>query len=478
MVSSKGLLLDKVRRTLSRYRMIGADEGVLVGVSGGPDSVALFHLLWSLKEEMGFSLVAAHLNHRLRREESDGDEEFVRKMAAKLGVRLITESVEVSRVAERESLNLEDAARRERYRFLLRTAKTLSLSKIAVGHTRSDQAETFLLRLLRGSGRRGLASIYPVKDGIIIRPLIETSREEVIAYLAENNLEYRVDSSNYDLSFQRNYIREVLLPLLEKNVSNNIKEILSRTAKVLREEDDFLNSYTTHLFDKLARIEDGRVIFDISQLRKQHLSIRRRLLREGIAHLKGDTLGLTFDHGEKVLQLLEEGKTGRRISLPGKVTVERRGGELVIRRKEPSAIEEFLYQVTIPGEVFIKEVNQKFKLTPLPLEEFKRHYRLKAEGCAFLDREKLSLPLTVRNRRRGDHFFPLGGEGYTRLKKFLINKKIPREDRDKIPLFISGGEICWVAGVQIGEGFKVTDTTQEVVIIGRERDAFKGASPL
>ena len=469
MVSSKSLLLvDKVRRTLSQYQMIGSGEGVLVGISGGPDSVALLHLLWSLKEDMSFSLVAAHLNHRLRGKESDGDEEFVRQMTTKLGVRLITESVEVGKVAEKESLNLEDAARRERYRFLLRTAKTLSLSKIAVGHTRSDQAETFLLRLLRGSGMRGLASIYPVKDGIIIRPLIETSREEVIAYLAENNLGYRVDSSNYDLSFQRNYLRGVLLPLLEKNVSKNIKEILSRTAKVLREEDDFLNSHTTHLFSKLARIEDRRVIFDISQLREQHLAIRRRLLREGIAHLKGDTLGLTFNHGEEVLQLLDEGKRGRRISLPDKVIVERRGGELIIRRKESSTIEEFLYEVTLPGDVFIKEGNQKFKLTSLPLKEFKLHYHLKAGNCAFLDRAKLSLPLTVRNRRRGDHFFPLGGGGYTRLKKFLINKKIPREERDKIPLFISRGEICWVAGVQIGESFKVADTTQEVVIIERE----------
>jgi len=464
----RGMLLDKVRRTLSRYRMLEPGEGVLVGVSGGPDSVALFHLLWSLKEELGFSLVAAHLNHRLRSEESDGDEDFVRQIATKLGVRLVTESVEVGKVAERESLNLEEAARRERYKFLLKTAKTLSLSKIAIGHTRSDQAETFLQRLLRGSGMRGLASIYPVKDGIIIRPLIQTSREEVIAYLAENNLGYRVDSSNYDLSFQRNYIRGVLLPLLEKNVSKNIKEILSRTAEVLREEDDFLNSHTTHMFNKLARIEDGEVIFDISQIREQHLATRRRLLREGIVRLKGNTLRLTCRHGEEALQLLDPGKRGKRISLPDKVIIERRGGELVIRRKEPPPVEEFLYEVSLPGEVYIKEVNQKFKLTSLPIEEFKRHYHLKADGYAFLDRAKLSLPLTVRNRRRGDHFFPLGGRGYTKLKKILINKKTPREERDKIPLFISQGEICWVAKIQIGERFKVTNTTQEVVIIERE----------
>jgi len=467
-VNAKSVFLDKVRRTLSQYRMVRAGDGVLVGVSGGPDSVALLHLLWTLKEDVGFSLMAAHLNHRLRGAESDEDEDFVRQMATKLGVRLITESVEVGRLAERESLNLEDAARRERYRFLLKAAKTHSLTKIAVGHTRSDQAETFLQRLLRGSGMRGLASIYPLKDDIIIRPLIEADRQEVIAYLAENNLGYRVDSSNYDLSFQRNYIRGVLLPLLEKNLSKNIKEILSRTAEVLREEDDFLNSYTAHLFNKLARIEDEVVTLDISQLKEQHLAIRRRLLRQGIAHLKGDTLKLTFSHGEEALQLLDEEKRGRRISLPDKVIVERKGRELVIRRGGPTTVEKFFYEISLPGKVHISEVNQKFKLTSLPLEEFKRHYNLKADGCAFLDWGKLSLPLTVRNRRKGDHFFPLGGAGHARLKNFLINKKIPREERDKIPLFISRGEICWVAGVQIGERYKVSDTTQEVVIIERE----------
>jgi len=467
MVKTRSLVLLKVRRTLSRYRMIEAGDGVLVGVSGGPDSVSLLHLLWSLKEELGFSLAAAHLNHRLRGKESDGDEDFVRQMASKLGVQLITESVEVGTVAERESLNLEEAARRERYSFLLKTAKSLSLSKIAVGHTRSDQAETFLLRLLRGSGMRGLASIYPVKDSIFIRPLIETSREEIIAYLEENNLGYRVDSSNYDLSFKRNYIRGVLLPLLENSASKNIEEILSRTAEVLREEDDFLNSRTTHLFGKLARIEDGAVIFNASQLREQHLALRRRLLREAISHLKSDTLSITFDHGKKALQLLNEEKRGKRISLPDKVIIERRGGELVIRRKEPPPVEEFFYEVSLPGEAYIREVNQKFKLTSLPLEEFRRRYHLQAGGCAFLDRAKLSQPLIVRNRRSGDYFFPLGARGYTKLKNFLINKKIPREERDKLPLFISRGKICWVAGVQIGESFKVSDTTKEVVIIER-----------
>ncbi len=468
MVKARSHLLLKVRKTLSRYRMIETGDGVLVGVSGGPDSVALLHILWNLKEEMGFSLVAAHLNHRLRGEESDGDEDFVRQMASKLGVRLITASVEVGKLAEREALNLEEAARRERYSFLFHTAQSLSLSKIAVGHTRSDQAETFLLRMLRGSGMRGLASIYPVKDSIFIRPLIETSRGEIIAYLEENNLGYRVDSSNYDLSFKRNYIRGILLPLLENNASKNIEEILSRTAEVLREEDDFLKSYTTHLFGKLARIEDEMVIFNVSQLMEQHLAIRRRLLREGISHLKSDTRRITFSHGEKALQLLNEENRGKRISLPGKIILERSGGELVIRRTEPPPVEEFLYKVSFPGEAYIKEVNQKFKLTSLPLEEFQRRYHLKAGGCAFLDRAKLSQPLIVRNRRSGDCFFPLGARGNTKLKNFLINKKIPREERDKLPLFISRGKICWVAGVQIGESFKVTDTTKEVVIIERK----------
>ena len=467
MVKVRDRLLLKVKRTLSQYRMIEAGNGVLVGVSGGPDSIALLHLLWNLKKELAFSLTAAHLNHRLRGEESDGDENFVRQIAAKLGVSLITESVEVAKVAERESLNLEDAARRERYSFLLKTAKSLSLSKIAVGHTRSDQAETFLLRLLRGSGMRGLASIYPVKDSIFIRPLIETSREEIIAYLEENNLGYRVDSSNYDLSFKRNYIRGVLLPLLKNDASKNIEEILFRTAEVLREEDDFINSHTTYLFGKLARIEDGAVIFNVSQLREQHLAIRRRLLREGISHLKSDTRRITFSHGEKTLQLLDEEKRGKRISLPDKVIIERKGGELVIRRREPPPAEEFSYVISFPGEAHIKEVNQKFKLTSLPLEEFQRRYHLKTGGCAFLDRAKLSQPLIVRNRRSGDYFFPLGARGYTKLKNFFINKKIPREERDKLPLFISRGKICWVAGVQIGESFKVSDTTKEVVIIER-----------
>ncbi|HGE70414.1 TPA: tRNA lysidine(34) synthetase TilS, partial [Candidatus Poribacteria bacterium] len=231
----------KVLRTINKYKMIGKGDKIVLAVSGGPDSTAMLYIMNDLRDELGCSLYIAHLNHCLRGEESSADAEFVKEQAEKLHIPFTIEKIDVkSMITNKESL--ESGARRIRYDFYRKVMSETKADKVAQGHTADDQAETILMRLLRGSGTKGLSGIPPIRDGIYIRPLIEISRSEVVAYLQNIGVQPRWDSSNLSTEYERNRIRHELIPLIEKRFSPNIKAILQQTAEILRSEDDFLDT--------------------------------------------------------------------------------------------------------------------------------------------------------------------------------------------------------------------------------------------
>ena len=299
------MLEEKISQTIKKFDMLSFNDRVLIGVSGGPDSVTLLNVLLSLKKRYNLSFFIAHLDHMLRGEESDEDANFVKNLAKELGLPCEVKSRNLTEIAQKEHLTLEEAARKYRYKFYLETTKKFKANKIALGHNADDQVETILMRFLRGTGLEGLMGIPPVR-GKIIRPLIECSREEIEEYCKENKIEYRVDSSNKEIVYFRNKIRLELLPLLSQGYNKNIKDITLRLRNIISEVSAYLKQETELFFKEVARRENPEtVIIDLKKFTSLPLALKRRIIRKSIEVVKGNLYSISFRHNNEILKLTE-----------------------------------------------------------------------------------------------------------------------------------------------------------------------------
>ena len=466
-------LPSRALRTIRRHGLLPRGGRVLVALSGGPDSVALLHVLLELQARGALVVAGAgHFNHRLRPAAAE-DERFCRELLDELGVPLEVGSADVRGLARAERRSIEDAARRARYTFLRAAAERLAADAIAVGHSRDDQAETFLLRVLRGAGARGLAGIRPCA-GPVIRPFLDVPREAIRAYAAERGLRFREDDSNADVSVPRNRVRHELLPLLTR-FSPSAVEALARAAETAREDEDFLNRAAIDLSRSIVLITDHGAVLDAPSLRQTHPALASRVVR---AALEEAAPGVFFsrEHIRAVLALAagDEQPGGRlqvTVDVPGLAA--RREGERVIvggRRIEPAAFaNSFRFPLSIPGEVALPGWTvsaQAFASDGgLPPE-------LTARGTSvFVAGSVIKLPLAVRSRRPGDRFRPIGMGGRGRkLQDFLVDRKVARADRDALPLVVdSDDRIVWVVGHSVGEDFRVTSPSQGVIFLKARR---------
>ncbi len=319
--------------------LIAQGDAVLAAVSGGSDSVALVTMLARLSPHMGFSLAVAHLNHKLRDVESDEDQAFVEDLSRSLGLVCHSRCIDVKTYGKENGLSLEEAARNVRYAFLFETADRHGFNKIATAHHTDDNAELFLMNLFRGSGLTGLKTMGPTGHrGRVIRPLIETDKETLLSYIRDNALAFRTDSSNADVSFLRNRIRNDLLPLLETQYQKGIGRILTRTARILGEDEIFLKETVDALFNKaLVCVKENSVTLSTAALSGCHVAARRRIVREAMFRVKSNLRRISFDHVESVLNLLataDPRKTVRSLDLPDRLRVIRHDGHLVFRLED------------------------------------------------------------------------------------------------------------------------------------------------
>jgi tRNA(Ile)-lysidine synthase len=411
---------------------------------------------------MPLEISVAHFNHRIRPEARD-DEAFVRELARRWVLPLVSGSKNVRREAAKRKLNLEEAARVLRYEFLRRAARKTGATKIATGHTMNDQAETFLMRLFRGTGLSGLAGIEPVSGPAycpVIRPLLGVRREEVEAYLRAEGLAFRTDASNLDRRFLRNRIRLGLLPELERNYEPRIVEHLAALASLVREEDSLLAGIVRELADEFIIRDKGEAALDVRTLSLLPAALARRVAREFIRELKGDLRAVSFDDVESILAL----KDGKERSVKKGLVLRREHGRLVLgRRKAASRAFEKLWdgegEVAASGMTFRGKTLARAEGLPLKGDDRRR---------ALVDRSKLRFPLVVRSRRPGDVYRPLGAPGRKKLKEILRAKGVPRRDRDRLPVFLSRGEIVWVPGLPVAEKFKVGEATKSLFLIERK----------
>jgi len=435
--------------------MFDPGDKVIVGVSGGADSVCLLHLLYSLKKYR-LKLIVAHLNHGLRGKESDRDEKFTEQTALKLGLKFVSERCDTSYFKNQENLSTEDAARQLRYSFFQNSLKIYKADKIATAHNLEDQAETVLMRMMRGSGSSGLSGIPPV-NGIIVRPIINVSGKEIKGYLKSNKIKWIEDSSNSSRKYLRNKIRHDLIPELRK-YNPNIVEVLSRTSNLLRLESDFLNIHTKSAFKSVFVKKHFGYIARIDRYSRLHKAIRLSILRMCIEKVKGDLKSISSLQILTLDELINSGKASCDMVLPGKLLFSKGYNIFSVCGNELNT-SGFNHEISKPGEYRyrngFKLLIEKSSDKSLWLDENVGHFSLK----------KASFPLNIRNIKAGDRFKPLGSKGFKKIKDFFIDEKVPRFLRKTVPIVECQDGVLWVGGFRIDERFKVNNREKEFLRI-------------
>ena len=470
-------LVDRVAETISRYNMFERGHRIGVAVSGGADSVCLLQALVELRPRWALALSVLHLDHCLRGEASREDACFVREMAERLGLPFHMAEVDVGRLAAASRDNLEQAARRARREFLLRFLSERQVDRVALGHTRSDQAETVLLRLLRGSGAAGISGILPVTSEGFVRPLLDINREQARAFLQERGVHWREDTSNQDLDFARNRVRHVLLPALERDFNPALSEVLARMATLAQDEELYWNQ----LVDRLeAELFQGRlpvVLVRAVDLASLGRPLQRRLIRRAIERARGDLRRIEFSHVERVRELAAAVEGDGRVLMPGVDVMRSFEWIRFAPMDEGASRRNWRLPLPAPGRVKVpgNPTTLVLEILETPEAETPRSgYNTREYG---LDWSRISGPLELRNWRPGDRYRPLGLAGEDRIKTLFQKARVPLWERRNWPVITRGDTILWSRRFGPAAEFAATGSTRRVLKLVEVEDSGNPDSP-
>lgn len=452
-------LVDKVLNTIKRFEMIRPRDLIVIGLSGGPDSVCLVHVLHSLKDRLKIELIPVYVNHGLRPEEIPHEIDFCKDFVSSLGYELIVREIDVMGYVKTTGLNKQEAARQLRYNVFNEVLIEKKAQAIAIGHNANDQAETILMRLIRGTGPEGLQGIPPVR-GNVIRPLIEIEREEIEDYLFKNRLHYIVDSSNVKPEYTRNWIRLKLIPILkEKNPS--IITTLTRLAEIFSEEERVYEiEVTKALMRSISRKGDSMIELFLKPLEAMDTRLLRRLLRRAVDEVF-NLRGLSFVHVEDMVQLIKKGKAGDRLYIKGNIRAIKGYSTFTITSEEPLRLREYL--LPIPGSVWIEE--KGYRITA-EYSESRPDDLGDGRTRIVIDMDMLKTDiLRIRHWMPGDYFYPFGFGKRKKLQDFFVDLKIPRDERQAIPVIEEQDNIVWIAGYRMDHRYRVHDQTRRFLIL-------------
>lgn len=457
-----------VEETINRYGMLRPGDSVVVGLSGGPDSLCLLHVLLGLREAWGLKLYAAHLNHQFRGKDADDDAEYVKKICEEWNVEAFIQTINVPAYAKENGLSSEEAGREIRYRLFHDVSEKVGANKIAIAHNLNDNAETVLMNLIRGSGIEGLKGIEAIR-GEIIRPLINVRRDEIEAYCEKNNLSPRIDKTNLEPIYGRNRIRLELIPYIEKNFNSNIMNTLHRLSDIVAQENDFLNKEAKNAFLEIAMVGKNSIEYNINKIQSIHPAIMRRVIRMGIEELAGSLKNIQYRNIETLVDLLDKG-TGAAVVLPNNIKAYISYDTLVLRFDTKTENDRYYLELQNDKDNIAFMPGFTVRLETIDASQIKE--LKKDKDTVYIDKSKIKQGLVLRNRMEGDVFSPIGVRGSKKLKDYFIDEKIPREDRDNILLIADGKEIVWVVEKRLSEKYKIDCNTKEAIKINIIRGTY------
>ena len=448
--------------------LIESGDKILVAISGGPDSVCLLNILFKLKEELNIEIGAAHLNHMLRDEDAFKDEEYVKELCEKLDIPCFVKRVDIDKYSREKKLSSEMAGREARYDFFDEIIRKNGYNKVATAHNANDQAETILFRLMRGTGIEGLCGIKVYRDKII-RPILCLSRKEVEEYIDSNNLQPRIDKTNFEKIYNRNKIRLDIIPYIKDNFNEDIIQTLNRMSVLLQKDNEFIEKSAISFYKKYC-IEQPDYFIIKKEIFKEHESILTRVIRYALAKFSKTHYDFEMKHIYEICSLAKK-NSGKFINLPNKIYAENIYGDIYIKEKANNN------NLHVQNEIIIKtkDINKKrvifndytieFSVINNDLNlDFKKDRMVK-----YFDFDKINDHISLRNRRNGDKIIPLGMSGNKKLKDIFIDMKIPKEDRDYIPILCFDENISWIIGIRVSEGYKVNKKTKNILKITAKR---------
>jgi len=484
---NRSSFIKSLAEEIESEALLTQDDGVVVGVSGGPDSMALLHVLVECGYRLGIHI--AHLDHQLRGPEGEKDAAFVQAAADALELPCIVERVNVASLAGAGRGSIEEVARGERYGFLERACNTAGVKIAAVGHQRDDDAETILHRILRGTGLRGLAGIprvRPIREGSpirLIRPLLRQDRRTLLEYLAESGVPYREDRTNQDASVMRNRVRNVVLPLLEAEINPQVSEALLRLGEQARWLEEYFRETIHRTFESLIVTRtDQEMALNATILSRKSRIVQTELIRRAVSLFQLGEQDLGFTQMVAVLDLLADPTGGRRVQLPGGMTVTKRYRRLIFSMPTDEPRETIAAEIAVhvPGQTLLPVRRividcQVADVTPEDLTQWIQRQHKMAESTPgrtrggdreveeWVDFECLHLPLVVRARGAGERFWPLGAPGSKKLSDFLKDSKVDLEQRDRVAVLCDRLGPVWIIGLRIDERVKLTPQTRRVL---------------
>lgn len=457
------ILRDKVLSTIREYNLIQENDNIVVGVSGGPDSMALLYVLLEIEPLIKFNIYVAHVNHGVRGEDAKSDQLFVEEIAKNLNLPYYTKNVNMIEYGKEKGISSEEAGRELRYGFFREILDSVGGGKIAVAHNMNDQAETLIMRFLRGTGIDGLKGMdFKTKD--IIRPILGIDRGEIESYIENNNIKTVLDKTNLEPIYSRNKVRLELIPYIEKNFNPNIINTLWRLSRIASMDSEFLEEYSEGRYNNIVKNQDKHsIILDGGKLFEEDKSIQQRIIRIAILKINGSLQGITEIQISSVINLFMGSNTGKEVHLSNNIIAKTSYGDLIIEKGINRYVNKYFYELKFLGLNVLEDIGYSFNIEIFPKDDgFTMN---KGKNIKYFDFDMVKGNLAVRNRLDGDRLIPFGMKGTKKLKDYFIDEKVPKEMRDKIPLIVDEENILWVVGYRTNDLYKVTKKTKIILSI-------------
>lgn len=458
-------LKDKIIKYIEDKELIKSGDRILVALSGGPDSIFLTNILIEISKNYNLKIAAAHINHMLRGKEADEDEAYVRSFCEKAGIDCFVKRVDINRIVKERGISSEMAGREERYKFFEELKKEHSYDKIALAHNLNDQAETILMRLMRGTGLEGLVGIKAKRDDIYIRPILCIERNEIEKYCLEKKLKPRIDKTNLENIYSRNKVRLELIPYIKENFNSDIINTINRLGILLSKDEEFINEYVEKSLDKYCDFKDELKIGEKLFLEKE--ALLTRTLKSALVVFSKKHFDFEMKHIYDIITL-QENKTGTRLSLPHNLEAVNVYKNVIIR-----FVNTYNEEKSKKANILLKK--EELNNNIISFNEYDMEFTVSSnEGnlifsddslVKYFDYDKISKNIEVRLRKDGDRMKPLGMSGRKKIKDIFIDFKIPKDNRDFIPIVCFDDEIAWVVGIKTSEEFKINKSTKKILKI-------------